>query len=296
MVKFIAERANRDIGAGVRKELISLLEGGKAHRSIVYIVPEQFEYETEHAVYRILESKGLLARLEDIKITTFSGLSDEILRLSGEARPLADDIVKNVIMHKTLSEWSGELSALAGISARQGFSEKMVQTISTLKTAGISARDLELSLAESDNEKIPENSPLAMKLEDTCMLYTEYEVKLADYIDKPDVITLAADYIAQHSDNPLSGADIFVDCFNDFTSGQMRFLCELIEKSANITFGFVADCDRKREVFATANLNINLLKEKARDEGIPVKFLHSAPEKTADDSPLCELAKNLFQG
>ncbi|MBD5111669.1 MAG: hypothetical protein HDT42_03940 [Ruminococcaceae bacterium] len=296
MVKFIAERANRDIGAGVRKELISLLESGKSHHGIVYIVPEQFEYETEHAVYRILESKGLLARLEDIKITTFSRLSDEILRLSGDMRPLADDIVKNVIMHKTLSEWSGELSALAGISARQGFSEKMVQTISTLKTAGISARDLELSIAESDNEKIPENSPLAKKLKDTCMLYTEYEVKLADYIDKPDVITLAADYIARHTDNPLSGADIFVDCFNDFTSGQMRFLCELIEKSANITFGFVADYDSEREVFATAKSNINLLNKKATDEGIPVEFSHSATEKTADDSPLCELARNLFQG
>lgn len=296
MVKFITERANRDIGAGVRGELISLLESNEKSRRIVYIVPEQFEYETEHAVYRILDSKGLLARLEDIKITTFSVLSGEILKLSGDTRPLADDIVKNVIMHKTLSEWSGELSALAGISARQGFSEKMVQTISTLKTAGISARDLELSLAESDNEKIPENSPLAKKLQDASLLYTEYEVKLNDYIDKPDVITLAADYIARHADNPLSGADIFVDCFNDFTSGQMRFLCELIEKSANLTLGFVANCNSDREVFATARSNINLLEKKAHDEGIPIEFSYSAPEKTADDSPLCELAKNLFQG
>lgn len=296
MVKFITERADRDIGAGVREELISLLEGGKSRRRIVYIVPEQFEYETEHAVYRILDSKGLLARLEDIKITTFSGLSGDLLKLGGDTRSLADDIVKNVVMHKTLAEWNGELSALSGISARPGFGEKMVQTISTLKTAGISARDLELSLAESDSEKIPENSPLAKKLRDASLLYTEYEVKLADYIDKPDVITLAADYITRHADNPLSGADIFVDCFNDFTSGQMRFLCELIGKSANLTLGFVADYESNREVFATAKSNINRLCDRAKSEDVPVKFSHSAPQKTAENSPLCELAKNLFQG
>lgn len=295
MVKFITERANRDIGAGVREELISLLERGTARRGIVYIVPEQFEYETEHAIYRILESKGLLARLENIKITTFSGLSGEILKLSGETRPLADDIVKNVIMHKTLSEWNGELSALAGISTRQGFSEKMVQTISTLKTAGISARDLEISISESDNDKIPKDSPLAKKLRDASILYTEYEVKLADYIDKPDVITLAADYISHHDDNPLSGTDIFVDCFNDFTSGQMNFLCGLINKAANLTLGFVTDYNSSGEVFATANSNISLLKEKARDEEIPVEISCSAPKKITDNSPLCELAQNLFQ-
>lgn len=296
MIKFITERANRDIGAGVRGELISLLESGSARLGIVYIVPEQFEYETEHSVYRILESKGLLSRLEEIKITTFSGLSGEILKLSGENRPLADDIVKNVIMHKTLSEWSGELSALAGISSRQGFSEKMVQTISTLKTAGISARDLELSLTESDRVKIPENSPLAKKLQDASLLYTEYETKLADYIDKPDVITLAADYISRHADNPLFGADIFVDCFNDFTSGQIDFLCRLISKAANLTLGFVTDYDSNREVFATANSNITRLCDTAKNEEISVEFSHSAPEKTADNSPLCELARNLFQG
>lgn len=295
MIKFITGKANRDIGAGVREELISMLESGEQCRGIVYIVPEQFEYETEHAVYRILDSKGLLARLEDIKITTFSGLSGDLLTLSGDTRPIADDIVKNVIMHKTLAEWKGALSALSGISAKPGFGEKMVQTISTLKTAGISARDLELSLVESDSDKIPENSPLAKKLRDASLLYTEYEVKLADYIDKPDVITLAADHITRCADNPLFGADIFVDCFNDFTSGQMRFLCELIGKAANITLGFVVDCGSNCEVFTTAKSNINRLCDKAKNEDVPVEFSHSAPQKIADGTPLCELARNLFQ-
>lgn len=296
MIKFITGKADRDISAGVRNELISLLKSGNSQHGIIYIVPEQFEYETEHAVYKILESNGLLARLEEIKITTFSNLSGELLKLSGENRPLADDITKNVMMHKTLTEWKDGLSALAGISARQGFCEKMVQTISVLKTAGITARDLEISIAESDKEIIPEKSPLAQKLQDTCKLYTEFEVKLADYIDQPDVITLSADYIARHTDNPLSGADIFVDCFNDFTSGQMQFLCELIGKSANLTIGFIADYDSNREVFATANSNISRLCDKAENEDVPVEFSRFAPEKTAEKTPLSELAKNLYQG
>lgn len=47
MVKFIIAKANYDISARVRSELVSLLENGKEKRSVIYIVPEQFEYETE---------------------------------------------------------------------------------------------------------------------------------------------------------------------------------------------------------------------------------------------------------
>lgn len=290
MIKFITGKANRDIGAGVRGELITLLERGSA-KQIVYIVPEQFEYETEHAVYRILESKGLLSRLEDVKITTFTRLSEELLRLSGDSRPAADDIVKNVIMHKTLAEWKDGLSALAGISSRPGFAEKMVQTVSTLKLAGISPRDLELSLAESDSEKIPENSPLAKKLSDTLTLYTDYESRLADYIDKPDVIALSADYIAKYPESPLQDADVFVDCFNDFTSGQMRFLCNLIGRAANVTLGFVTDYDSSHEVFKTANRNIARLCDAANGE--ETEFSQAEPKASAP--AIGDMAENLFQ-
>ena len=120
MVTFIIAKANFDISARVRSELVSLLDSGADKRNIVYIVPEQFEYETEKAVYRILDDKGLLSRFDEVKITTFSSLSGEILEKSGETRLPADDIVKSIVMHKTVNDNKTALSALGKIASRSG--------------------------------------------------------------------------------------------------------------------------------------------------------------------------------
>lgn len=294
MVKFIIAKANFDISARVRSELVSLLEDDTKKQKMIYIVPEQFEYETEKAIYRLLDEKRLMHRYDEVKTTTFSALSREILEKSGETRPPADDIVKNIVMHKAVSDNKTALSVLGKIAARPGFCEKMVQTVSMFKTAGITARDLEESLPNFELDEKAE-LPVVKKLSEVNLLYGQYEQLISDYIDILDVTGLAADIVARADYTDFDGANIFVDCFNDFTSDQMFFLRRAIGKAENITFGFAADIDSEKDVFKTPKSQMIRLKQQAEDDGCEIRFISdNIPDRISADSPLRELPERIF--
>lgn len=299
MVRFIVGKADKNISAAVRGELISLLAKANEKQKIIYIVPDQFEYETEKAVYRVLEkNKELLKRFFNVNITTFTRLCHEILEECGEHRPFADDIVKDIIMHKTVCENSSVLSTLDKVAARPGFCGKMVKTVSALKTAGITARDLDIclnALTTLDNGLSPDQ-PVVKKLIETNMLYTNYEALLSKYVDKLDVTSMAADNIEKEVCDKFENASVFVDCFNDFTQSQLHFLECVILRAENVTFGFTAQLKSDCDVFRTANDHIARLKRCANDAGLSVELdTEEIESRFADNSPLRGLSLNLFQ-
>lgn len=298
MIKFIVGKADLNISAAVRGELISLLENSGTTQKIVFIVPDQFEYETEKAIYRILEKKELLKRSYEINITSFTRLCREILEECGECRPFADDIVKNIIMHKTVSENKSGLAALNKVAARPGFCGKMVKTISALKTSGITARDMELSLNALTqlDKKLSPDQPIVKKLYETNALYTNYEGLLSGYVDKLDVTAMAADNVEKAKCKAFENASVFVDCFNDFTQSQLHFLRCVIRRAENVTFGFTAQLGSDCDVFRTANAHIDRLKLDAEESGLSVEFVTEGIEsRFAESSPLSGLSKHLFQ-
>lgn len=298
MVRFIVGKADLNISAAVRGEMIALLENNQNARKIVFIVPDQFEYETEKAVYRILEVKGLLKRFYEINITTFSRLCGEILEADGEHRPFADDIVKNIIMHKTLSQNKSSLSALNKVASYRGFCGKMVKTVSALKTSGITARDLELSLnaITKIDKSLSAEQPIIKKLYETDLLYTNYESLLSSYVDKLDITAMAAKIIAKNDCDVFCGADVFVDCFNDFTASQLQFLKTAMLKAENITFGFTSLRYSDRDVFKTPNGHISRLKREAEENDLSIEFVTEGIEsRFSENSPLCGVSKYLFQ-
>lgn len=298
MVRFIVGKADLNISAAVRGEMISLLERSSENQSIIFIVPDQFEYETEKAVYRILDQKGLLQRFYEIRITTFSRLCREILQECGECRPFADDIVKIIIMHKAVNENKSALAALNKVAARPGFCGKMVKTVSALKTSGITSRDLELSLnaISKNDKKLFPDMPVVKKLYETNLLYTNYEALFSGYIDKLDVTALATEHIASGRCGVFDGANIFIDCFNDFTHSQLEFCKQMILKAENVTLGFTAALNSSSDVFRTANAHISRLKRAAEDNGISVEFVTEEIEsRYAEDCPLGGIARHLFR-
>lgn len=297
MVKFIVGKANCDISARVRGELVSLLKSGEKRRNIVYIVPDQFESETEKAVYGSLKKERLLERSSEVRVLTFSALSSGILRESGETRGFADDVIKIIAMRRAVNDNKSALSSLSKIASKAGFCEKMVQTVSVFKTAGITPRDLEKSLEnmELDDDKLNRGSPVVKKLAEAGMLYGHYEALLSDYIDSLDVTGMAADIIEKPSCETFDGACVFVDCFNDFTSSQLRFLCNVIGKAELCALGFAAEIDSEKDVFFTARAQISRLRSHAAQIGCEAEMITDGiPDRMAEGSPLRELSKRIF--
>ncbi|MDE6732011.1 MAG: PD-(D/E)XK nuclease family protein, partial [Oscillospiraceae bacterium] len=167
---------------------------------------------------------------------------------------------------------------------------------------GVTSRDLELSLkaitsdGTKEDKKLSPEMPVVMKLRETNLLYANYEKLLENYIDKLDMTALAADHIASGKTKAFGGADVFVDCFNDFTFSQLELLKQVIMKAKNVTFGFTAALDSDCDVFGTANAHISRLKSAAEENGITVEFVTEGIEsRYAEDCPLGEVARHLYQ-
>lgn len=299
MIEFLTGSAEYDITAGMRGRMCAALGSDSNKKNIVYIVPEQFEYETERAVYRLMKRKNILPRISEINVTTFSRISEKILSECGESRPKADDVVKNIVMHKAVSECAGSLEVLAGIASKNGFCGKMVKTVSSLKGAGFTARGLEEfgNIIAGSDEFAKKNVLLLKKTSEVARLYYAYESGLSEYLDGADITAPAVELILKNKYSGLDGADIFVDCFNDFTGSQLKLLKALMPRAENMTFGFSTKRNSDNNAFRTANSYISRLADEARAAGCEISFFSGEiPQKYPENSPLREVADKIFSG
>lgn len=313
MTRFITGKACCDISGKMRTEMAELLESTSERLKIIYIVPDQFESETEKAVYRILDKRGLTARSSEVNIRTFSSLSEEILSTLNEKKRPADEIVKNIVMHRVIKENKNSLRALGCIAEKPGFCHKMVQTITMLKTAGITAEDLsedniELKLSEaeckpSDGRKdIQRYTLVTDKLRDVGVLYLAYNAKLSEhYLDKLDYTSRAAELIADTDIDTFDNAYVFIDCFNDFTNSQMQFLYNVVTYADNVTMGFATEYDTyteasRPELFYTVNRQISRLKHEAELNGTAEVCTEGLSERLPRNSAVRFLSDNIYGG
>ena len=315
MIRFFVGKAYSGVSAKLLSEAVSRIKTSTGPVNILYIVPDQFEYETEKAVYHALKEAGICSRSAELRVTTFSDLAEEIIRLCHETRKPADDIMKNIIMHRVIKQNKNLLCAFGSIAEKPGFCTKMVQTVTMLKTAGITPADLS---SQSIDEKLKEaessadplrslktHSIVTDKLRDVGLLYLAYNTRLAgSFLDKLDYTQTAAEKIADGSVDIFDDTDVFIDGFNDFTNSQLHFLANVFDYAQNVTFGFCADLEEtgnedRDNVFLTIRGQISRLldyaAESAERNGTepPAVITGGIPVKT-DSSALRELSDKLF--
>lgn len=268
MTEFIIGKACCDPSAKLRGRLTDcILNGGNA----LLIVPDQFEFECEKALYRACAGSGRPDLFSNISVRTFSKLSDELIaKYSGEKKP-ADDVTKNIIMYRAVSEIHDQLKAFGKIALKPGFAPKMTSTIAMLKTSGISAGSFS-DTVNAVKEDFRDSCPaLFSKLCDISNIYSAYDALLtASFSDKLDSTATATHLAAEHG--AFSGATVFVDGFSDFSRSQLEFLYTVIDTAKDVTLAFVSDnTDGCRSIFTTVNQTVSLLADHSRRADIPVK-------------------------
>ncbi|MGN1341348.1 MAG: PD-(D/E)XK nuclease family protein [Oscillospiraceae bacterium] len=259
MTDFITGAACADVTGKLYDRIMQTIKDG---RTATVIVPDQFVFETEKALYRRCADNGIIPRFQQIHVRTIARLSDEIVKKYSVEKPPADDITKSVVMYRAIRKRDVELSALGKISRKPGFASRMVKTVSLFKTAGIDCAKLQTFLAAED---CGINSSLLPKLRDICALYLEYDQILSqNYTDKLDVTMRAADLAARHS--YFTGESVFVDGFNSFSGSQLMLMKAAAERADYACFSFVCDRNDKRNLFRTVLADIDRLSD---GEGIP---------------------------
>ncbi len=260
MTEIITGRACADVTGELYGRIIKTAENGC---EAVLIVPDQFVFETERALFRKCAQAGRTELFQMIRVRTIARISDEIVTKYSTEKPPADDITKSVIMYRAVRSRDVELTALGRISRKPGFAPGMVKTVSLFKTAGIDCA----ALAERLRADTPpvESPALLAKLRDISSLYTEYDQMLsASYTDKLDITMRAADLAVRY--NWYSGKHVFVDGFNSFSGSQLMLLKAAAERAEYACFAFVCDKNDSRDIFRTIMADIDRL---SGGEGLP---------------------------
>ena len=260
MTDFITGKACADVTGELYGRIMQTVQSGE---NAVIIVPDQFVFETEKALFRKCAQAGRTELFQQIKVRTIARLSDEIVTKYSTEKPPADDITKSVIMYRAVRSRNVELGSLGKISRKPGFASKMVKTVSLFKTAGIDCAALGRAL-DADTPPV-ESASLLTKLRDISALYTEYDQILsANYTDKLDITMRAAVLASKHSF--FKGSRIFVDGFNSFSGSQLMLLKAAAEKADTACFAFVCDKNDDRDIFRTILADIDALSD---GDGIP---------------------------
>ena len=208
MAEIITGKACADVTGELYNRIFQTVSEGQ---EAMIIVPDQFVFETERALFRKCAAHGRTELFQHIRVRTIARISDEIVTRYSTEKPPADDITKSVIMYRAVRSRDVELNSLGRVSRKPGFALGMVKTVSLFKTAGIDCAGLSERLGE---DTPPVESPaLLAKLRDISALYTEYDQILsANYTDKLDVTMRAADFAMRYG--WFNGKHVFVDGFN----------------------------------------------------------------------------------
>ncbi|MGI6597205.1 MAG: helicase-exonuclease AddAB subunit AddB [bacterium] len=218
----------------IKKTLASEGEEGPA---LILLVPEQAAFQMEHELYTGMP-RAATARAQ---VLSFRRMARRVLaQTGGAARPWLGELGKRMVLRSLIQKHRDDLVLFGQSASTPGFTDSLAHTLAELKLYNISPQMLTQraqELARSGKE-----TPLAGKLHDLALLYTDLEEYLAPrYTDPEGYLALLAAKLGQA---PLvQGARIWVDGFAGFTPQEFQVLSSLMKTAAeiNITLCLAAE-------------------------------------------------------
>ena len=225
--------------------LVEIKKAAERGEQCILFVPEQFSFDTERAVYFGVGAKN--SRF--VKVTGFSKLAREILKLYKKARPCADDAVKLITMWRTVEKARGDFLSFNKEKNSAQLCRLMLKTVAAFRNGSISPEQLRRTLEQQSGME----EELADKAEDFLRIYEDYDRTLTQNLDdKLDDVSRAAELAEQHG--YFKGSHLFFDNFDSFSAAQRRLLAAALPQCESAVFCFTADSpnSRKREFLCVA--------------------------------------------
>lgn len=237
-------------------------------KEIVYIVPEQFSFESERAVLTLLGDK-MFSR---VTVLSFSSLADTMMSLcGGTARNILSDADKIMFMSKTLKSLKDELSVWRRYISSVGFASKIVDMIGEFKISAVFPEDLE-TVAQSVK------GSLAEKIKALALTYRTYDALVGQqFIDPAD--RLQKLYTDLQVNKYFKNKEVFIDGFKGFTGQQYRIIDLITAQSSSLSIAILCQKEDKNAIFentkATAQKIISIAKKhriQVSEEYIPETY------------------------
>ncbi len=277
-------------GCGKSYEMMSRIEKAvKDGRNVLVIIPDQFSFEFDRTLYERIGMK----LFNCVEVLSFARTAKEIfIRHGGLKGRYADDVVKNIMMYrtlKTLSERDG-LCYYNRQAKSQRFVEYGLDIVKELTLSGITSEQL-TDCVNGLDENVRD------KVADIALIYSEYGKLLAEsgYKDGTSDVSEASKRAQEY--DYFKGRTVFIDCFKSFTADEYEMLEAIIPQSESATICLCTADEGARDfsVFETVNRTRSRLVRIAKDHGVKVNMTMLEKPMRFSDAGLAFMSGNILR-
>ena len=289
----------------ILEQLTALTAEGQ--KNILWLVPEQYSFESERAILRALGPVQGAA----VRVLSFSRLADMVAReVGGLAGQRLDEGMRALLMSRALHQVTAVAEDTAtpvkGLATRLATDSDYVEQLLTLweelRQCAVSTEELERVAAESAAEE----GLLPQTAEALYRVFAAYEgLAKATGLDELDDLTRLAEALP-NSRIPDKAA-VFVDGFKGFTVQELRVLEALLPRVARMTValctdtpggrwpqGHPADCRREFPLFSPVTDTIEQLRRMAERHHRHWELTHLRDNHRTDSEALQALERGLY--
>lgn len=233
-------------------------------QGLVFVVPEQFSYETEHRLCQICGET--LSRWGEV--LSFSRISDRVAAAhGGVAKTYLDHGGRLLAMALAAEQCASRIRLYAAVLRRPEFLQQLVKMAEEFQSYCLQPGAL-LELAAR------QEGTFAQKLEELALLYESYlSVCHGEKADPAEKLTLLARRLADTG--WAEGRSFFVDGFTDFTGAELSVLEQLMVDGREVTV-CLAIGESETAMTRPARSTVRALERLAKGKEVPCQITHLA--------------------
>jgi ATP-dependent helicase/nuclease subunit B len=233
---------------------------------LIFLVPEQATFQTEHALAVTPGFSGVMRA----QVLSFRRLAWRVFsEVGGAARPHIGELGKRMLLTRILEHRRPDLRIFGRAARHFGFTETLVRALSEMKAYLIAPDDLERIGGWLTDT--PDTHSLKAKVQDLKLVFEDFEARLVgSYLDPDDYLTLLAVRLGRSP--MLRAAEVWVDGFAGFTPQEFRVLEALLCTVERVNVALCLDphhvTGRGQGLFCLTETTLSRLTELARSSGV----------------------------
>lgn len=240
----------------------------EAGEQILTLVPEQFSYEFDQKLYRIL---GPVA-FNQLETHSFKSLARAVFQRFGcvpDGKTNADELTKMALLYQAVlqvSEREKKLQLLGKQCRQASFISELAMMFTQFRRSGIPPEQLYNSSAEL-------NGRLQEKMLDVFEIYQRYDQLLEQHQLKDTETDLSEAAAIANGHDAFLGDVIFLDEFESFTEDEYQMLSVLLSSGKDLYIALRMEHTRKEpfSLFAAVQETFCKIQDMAKKLRIPVE-------------------------
>ena len=221
-------------GSGKTKHIFDEIKNqlkDEKKEKIILLVPEQYSFRTEQKILKELGQSSVFK----VSVLSFNTLVKMILTtVGGATHRLISETGKTMLMTKVMGEIKEDLTLFKGVASKPSFIEMAKNLVDEMKRYDLDLDELETVIDETDDQE------LKQKFQDILRFYHAYEEEIhKGFVDQIDEVNFAMDKVLDA--DFLTGAEIYIDEFNDFSVVQLKFIERLMRKAKRVIITLTLD-------------------------------------------------------